>query len=96
MYLLKQIKYHINTSTSNIQETKVKKKRPKSSMLASSWACRTLNTGICIVIYNASVLVRQWLQQSTDHTIEKEQDVKRPPPLHGFKERSIARLSPSS
>ena len=36
-------------------------------------------TGICIVIYNASVLVSQCLQQSTVHTIEKEQGVKRSP-----------------
>ena len=36
-------------------------------------------TGICIVIYNASVLVSQCLQQSTLHTLEKEQGVKRSP-----------------
>ena len=36
-------------------------------------------TGICIVIYNTSVLISQCLQQSTVNTIEKDQGVKRPP-----------------
>ena len=42
-------------------------------------------TGICIVIYNASVLVSQCLQQSTVHTIEIERCETVPHPFMALK-----------